>query len=66
MRKIILSLTLVFAFMFNANAVNTEVSVDCVQLALDIGDAYEEAGYDDYTSWQHANWAYEGCIKRYR
>lgn len=60
MKKTILALTFSFAFIFSANAVN--IAPDCTALALKVGDAYENAGYDEYSSWQAANWAYEGCI----
>lgn len=36
--------------------------IDCISLALDVGDAYEDAGYSYYESWQASNWAYEGCV----
>ncbi|MGO2358819.1 MAG: hypothetical protein ACTH6S_03365 [Mesonia sp.] len=66
MKKLLAVAVLFTAFSFtslDANAKRLPSSEqDCVNLAIDVHNAYSDAGYNYEASYQAGNWAYEGCM----
>ena len=63
MKKLLAVTALFLAFGFNAQNVEArEQQVDCVQLAMDVHDAWTSQGFTHHYASGHADAAYNSCM----
>lgn len=62
MKKVILSMVFAFTVTTFVNATILREGINCVQMAMDVGDWAEEAGASYAEAYEEANQAYEDCM----
>lgn len=63
MKKVILSMVCLFAFSTLVNAASSSQGINCVEMAMEVGNWAEEGGASYEEAYEEANEAYEYCVE---